>query len=261
MPPAPPIELPATFLDPGDVRGRRVLITGAGRGLGSVLAMAFSCAGARVALMSRTESDLLKLAAQLPGDSLVCTGDVGTAGDNERVCQHVVDEWGGLDVAILNAGISPSIDDPLAMSAETWGHIININLSGVFFGARAAARVMAPGGRIIATGSVLADRPRAGLAAYSASKAGVIGLIRALALDFAPRGITLNAVSPGWFESPLASGWMANEALNASVVDHTALGRWGRSQDLTGPYVFLASESSRFITGSMLAVDGGYLLV
>jgi len=255
------IETPERYLDPGDVKDRRVMITGAGRGLGSVLAMAFSEAGARVALVARTEEDLKELALRLPGESMVCPADVSDPEANDLVCDRINLEWGGLDVAILNAGISPSVDDPLLLAAETWRRIIDVNLNGVFFGARAAARLMTRGGRIIATGSVLAERPRAGLAAYAASKAGVVGLVKALAVDFGPLGITVNAVAPGWFESPLAAGWMANEVLNRAIVDHTVLGRWGRSEDLTGPYIFLASEASDYVTGSVIAIDGGYLLV
>ena len=125
----------------------------------------------------------------------------------------------------------------------------------------AAAAVMHDGGSIIATGSVLADRPRMGSTVYSTSKAGVVGLVKALAVDLAARGITVNAVAPGWFESPLAAGWMANEELSRSIVDHTTAGRWGRSEDIAGAYLFLASPAASYITGSVIAVDGGYLLV
>ena len=155
MPPSTPIEMPERFDVPGDVAGSRVLITGAGRGLGSVLASAFSLAGARVALVSRTTEELHEIADGLPNETLVLAADVSDPLANEAVCEQIERSWGGLDVAILNAGISPSLDDPLSLSVEVWRRIIDVNLSGVFFGARAAARVMHDGGRIIATGSVL----------------------------------------------------------------------------------------------------------
>ena len=252
--------MPASYPTPGDVEGRRVLVTGAGRGLGSVIAAGFSHAGARVALVSRTPDDLHALASDLPNETMVCPADVRDPAANESVCQTVADNWGGIDVAVLNAGISPSLEDPVELDPRTWRKIMEVNFDGVFFGAQAAARVMGEGGRIIVTTSVLGIRPHAGLAAYSASKAGVIGLVKALAVDLAARGITVNAVAPGWFESPLAAGWIADDELNRRIVDHTVLGRWGQSEDLTGAYLFLASSSSAYITGTVIAVDGGYLL-
>ena len=135
------------------------------------------------------------------------------------------------------------------------------NLTGAFLGARAASRVMTDGGRLIFTGSVLGERPRKGLAAYSASKAGLAGMAKGLALDLAPAGITVNVVAPGWFDSPMAAGWMNNPGLSAAITGHTAQGRWGAPGDLAGAYQFLASDASAFVTGSVLSVDGGYLLV
>ena len=120
---------------------------------------------------------------------------------------------------------------------------------------------MGEGGRLIFTGSVLGERPRAGLSAYSASKAGLVGMAKGLALDLAASGITVNVVAPGWFDSPLVEGWKKSPALAAGVLEHTAQRRWGASADLAGAYQFLASESSAFVTGAVLNVDGGYLLV
>ena len=119
---------------------------------------------------------------------------------------------------------------------------------------------MGEGGRLIFTGSVLGERPGKGLAAYSASKAGLVGLAKGLALDLAPAGITVNVVAPGWFDSPLADGWKNNPKLAAAILGHTAQQRWGAPADLAGAYLFLASDASAFITGTVLSVDGGYLL-
>ena len=255
------IEIPPTFPDPGAVAGKRVVITGASRGLGAILAHAFSSAGARVALVARTEKDLKALAETLPGDSLVVSGDVTDEDCNEAVADAAVSEWGGLDGWICNAGISPVVAGPRQTSAAAWRHVLDVNLTGAFLGARAAARVLGEGGRIILTGSVLGERPRAGLSAYSASKAGLVGMAKALALDLAPAGITVNVVAPGWFDSPLTEGWRSSPELTASILGHTAQGRWGAPADLAGAYLFLASDASAFVTGSVLSVDGGYLLV
>jgi NAD(P)-dependent dehydrogenase (short-subunit alcohol dehydrogenase family) len=263
------IEIPDRFPAGPDVRDKRVVLTGAGRGLGQLLAHAFSDAGALVTLVARTESDLEKVAAELPGPSLVFAGDVRDADFNEAVADGTVAEWGGVDVWICNAGISPIVGGPLRTDPSIFREVIEVNLTGAFLGARAASRVMtechtegdAHGGRLIFTGSVLGERPRRGLTAYSASKAGLVGLAKGLALDLAPAGITVNVVAPGWFDSPLAEGWMDNPQLSDEILGHTAQQRWGHPSDLVGAYQFLASDAAGFVTGTVLNVDGGYLLV
>jgi len=255
------IEIPESFPGAGDVAGKRVVITGAGRGLGALLAHAFADAGASVALVARTEKDLKAVAEDLPGPTLVLSGDVTDEDFNESVADAVVAEWGGLDVWICNAGISPVVAGPRETDPSVWRQVLEVNLTGAFLGARAAARVMAPGGRLILTGSVLGERPRRGLVAYSASKAGLTGMAKGLALDLAPAGITVNVVAPGWFDSPLADAWMSNPDLSAAITGHTAQRRWGAPADLPGAYLFLASDASAFITGTVLNIDGGYLLV
>jgi NAD(P)-dependent dehydrogenase (short-subunit alcohol dehydrogenase family) len=255
------IEIPRSLPRGGDVRGKRVVLTGAGRGLGRLLAHAFSQSGARVTLVARTEADLKAVAAELPGPSLVCSGDVTDEACNEAVADATVAEWGGVDVWISNAGISPVVAGPLDTDPAVWREVLEVNLTGAFLGARAAARVMGDGGRLIFTGSVLGERPGKGLSAYSASKAGLAGLAKGLALDLAPVGITVNVVAPGWFDSPLADGWKSNPKLEAAILGHTAQQRWGDASDLAGAYQFLASDASAFVTGAVLNVDGGYLLV
>jgi NAD(P)-dependent dehydrogenase (short-subunit alcohol dehydrogenase family) len=255
------IEIPRSFPGGADVTGKRVVLTGASRGLGRLLAHAFSHGGAVVALVARTEPDLKAVAAELPGPALVFDGDVTDAAFNESVADGTVAEWGGVDVWICNAGISPILAGPRDIHPEVWRDVLEVNLTGAFLGARAAARVMRSGGRLIFTGSVLGERPREGLAAYSASKAGLVGLAKGLALDLAPVGITVNVVAPGWFDSPLAESWKSHPKLSQQVLAHTAQGRWGAAMDLAGAYQFLASDAAAFVTGTVLNVDGGYLLV
>jgi len=255
------IEIPCSFPRGGDVTGKRVVITGAGRGLGRLVAHAFSHGGARVALVARTEKDLVAVAESIPGPALVLSGDVTDATFNDAVADATVREWGGLDVWICFAGISPIVAGPLDVDPSVFRRVLDVNLTAAFLGARAAARVMDYGGRLIFTGSVLGERPREGLTAYSASKAGLIGLAKGLALDLADVGITVNVVAPGWFDSPLAEGWKNNPKLSAAVLDHTAQRRWGNATDLAGAYEFLASDAASFVTGTVLSVDGGYLLV
>jgi NAD(P)-dependent dehydrogenase (short-subunit alcohol dehydrogenase family) len=255
------IEIPESFPGTGAVSGKRVVLTGASRGLGALLAHAFSHGGASVALVARTERDLKAVAEALPGPSLVLSGDVTDEDFNEGVADALVAEWGGVDTWICNAGISPIVAGPTETRLSVWRQVLDVNLTGAFLGARAAARVMGEGGRLIFTGSVLGERPRQGLSAYSASKAGLVGLAKGLALDLAPIGVTVNVVAPGWFDSPLAGGWKKNADMSAAITGHTAQRRWGKPVDLPGAYQFLASDASAFITGAVINVDGGYLLV
>src|SRR4051794_5970788 len=246
---------------PVDVSGKRVVVTGAGRGIGRVLAAAFSESGAHVALVARTEAELKALAEELPGPTLVLPGDVTDEDFNETVADATVAEWGGVDVWIGNAGISPIVAGPRETAASVWREGVDVNVTGAVLGARAPAPAMRDGGRVIFTGSVLGERPREGLAAYSASKAAVVGLAKALALDLAADGITVNVVAPGWFDTPLVEAWKNHPELGPGVLAHTALRRWGAPADLVGAYQFLASDASAFVTGTVLNVDGGYLLV
>jgi NAD(P)-dependent dehydrogenase (short-subunit alcohol dehydrogenase family) len=255
------IEIPESFPNPGAVSGKRVVVTGASRGIGAVLAHAFSYAGASVALVARTERDLKAIAGVLPGSSLVLSGDVTDEDFNESVADATVAEWGGIDAWICNAGISPIVAGPRQTEASVWRQIMDVNLTSAFLGARAAARVMGRGGRVIFTGSVLGERPHKGLSAYSASKAGLVGLAKGLALDLAPDGITVNVVAPGWFDTPLVEGWKNNPEYSAAITGHTAQQRWGAPIELAGAYQFLVSDASAFVTGTVLTVDGGYLLV
>lgn len=244
-----------------DVAGRRVVITGAGRGLGRVLASAFDAAGAQLALVSRSEADLKEVAESLDGDPLVCAGDVRDAEFNESVAAAMLARFGGMDAWICNAGVSPSVATVAETAPAAWREIIDVNLTGTFLGARAAAEVMAAGGRIIVTGSVLGSRPRGGLAAYSASKSGSHSLVEALAQELGPREITVNAVALGWFDTGMGAHWRRDSARDKDIVAHTALGRWGTAADLPGVYLFLASASSAYVTGTTITVDGGYSLL
>jgi NAD(P)-dependent dehydrogenase (short-subunit alcohol dehydrogenase family) len=246
---------------PASLAGRRVVITGAGRGIGSVLAAAFDTAGASLALVARSKPALEKLAGRLAGEHLVCDGDVRDELFNETVAELMTERFGGVDVWIANAGVSREDADITRLPAAAWREVIDTNLTGTFLGARAAAGRMGPGGRIIVTGSVLGDRPHGSLAAYSASKGGVHALVRSLAQELGPRQITANAVALGWFETGLGAFWHGDERREQDIAEHTALGRWGTAADLPGVYLFLASPASAYVTGTTITVDGGYSLL
>lgn len=242
------------------LEGRRIVLTGASGGLGQMLARGFVDNGAQVALVGRRHEPLDELASKLGGTTTVVVGDTSIEEDNDWIAAEVSSQWGGVDVWVANAGISPVVKKPTEMTAQDFRSVIETNLVGSFLGARAALRVMTEGGRVIMTSSVIGQRPRRGFSAYSASKAGMEGLVRSLAIDVAHQGITVNAVAPGWFDSPLAEPWMTNPERAAQILSHVPMGRWGVERDLVGAFVFLASEESSFVTGAVLPVDGGYLL-
>lgn len=254
------IFVPAKFPLPVDVIGRTVVVTGATRGLGRLLVHAFARSGATVGLVARDEEALRKTVAELPGEHLSFAGDVREESFNREVSMAMRGELGRLDVWIANAGVSPVLQHVEDLQSEVWDAVIATNLTGAFYGAKAAASVMEAGGRIIFTSSVIGQRSMDGLGAYSASKGAVDALVRTMALELGPREITVNAVAPGWFDSPLAAGVRANEAMEKEIMGHTALGRWGRAVDLPGIYLFLASPASDFVTGAVIPVDGGYLV-
>lgn len=243
-----------------NVAGRRVVLTGATGGIGRMLAPAFVAGGAKLAIIARTRETLFEMRDELGGDTIAIVADVSNASENDAVVRDVVSTWGGLDVWIANAGVSPVVKDSAKMSDDDFLQVLNVNLVGSFWGARAALRVLPEGGRIIMTSSVLGQRARRGFSAYVASKAGMEGLVRAMALDAATRGVTVNAVAPGWFDSPLAEPWIKDERLAEAILSHVPVKKWGQADDITGAYLFLSSRASDFITGSVLAVDGGYLL-
>jgi gluconate 5-dehydrogenase len=237
-----------------------VVITGANGGVGRILAVAFDDAFAQLGLVARTKSSLDEVAGSLSRDAVVCAGDIRSETFNAQVADEMIQRFGGVDVWICNAGISPELTPVERMDPEAWRDIIDINLTGTFLSAQAAARVMGEGGRIIITGSVLGTRPRAGLAAYAASKTAVQALAETMALELGARAITVNAVALGWFEMGLGAHWNRHERRERDIAEHTSLGRWGTPEDLPGAYLFLASDAAAYVTGATLTVDGGYSL-
>jgi NAD(P)-dependent dehydrogenase (short-subunit alcohol dehydrogenase family) len=254
------IEIPAGFPCSIDVSGRTVVITGATRGLGRLLSIAFARSGATVGLVARDDGQLVKAAADLPGQHATFAGDIRDEQFNREVAQAMRADFGRLDVWIGNAGVSPIVRSLSNLNADSWQEVLDTNLTGSLFGAKAAAEMMEPGGRIILTSSVIGQRPMSGLGAYSVSKGALDALVRTLAVEMGSRGITVNAVAPGWFDSPLAAGFRETPDLDRRIVEHIPLGRWGQAADLPGIFLFLASAASSYMTGTIIPLDGGYLL-
>jgi NAD(P)-dependent dehydrogenase (short-subunit alcohol dehydrogenase family) len=244
-----------------DLRGQTALITGASRGLGQVFARALANAGADLILTSRNASDLAPFVAEIEALGRKATPlalDVRDQASIERMAADASAACSQIHILVNNAGCNvrkPALD----VTWDDWNLILETNLRGSFFVAQQIARLMLPHryGRIINVGSVTSVFGYAGLAPYGASRGGVRQLTMSLADDWGPHGITVNCLAPGWFHTAQNDALYQNQPWVDYLVDRIPVKRPGEPRDLEGPIVFLASESSRYITGQTLLVDGG----
>ena len=250
-------------LDQFRLAGRRALVTGGGRGLGRVIAQALAEAGADVAVAGRTpdvcETAAREIAAATGRRALAFTADVTLAADVERLVREVEEGLGPIDILVNNAGVNIR-GATEELSESDWDVVIGTNLKAPFLCARAVgAGMCARGwGRVINLGSILSVVALSGRAPYASSKAGVLGLTRALALEWAKRGVTVNAICPGPFATDMNRQLLTDPVKYQAFVEKIPLGRWGELHEITGAAVFLASDAASFVTGSALFVDGGW---
>ncbi len=254
------MSVPASF----DLRDRRVLVTGASRGIGRALAETFATAGASVALGGRDPSTLEPVVEAIRaagGRAVPVVMDVSVVEGCRTGVAAAIASLGGLDVLVNNAGVEqvcPSLDVEEAL----WDRIVDTNLKGAFFCAQAAARHMraaGQGGAIVNLCSLTSEVGIPTAVPYGASKTGVLGITRALAAEWAPLGIRVNAIGPGYFRTDMTEVFYRNEAWQSAMLAKIPSGRFGELDDLAGAAVFLASDASRYVTGQCLYVDGGYL--
>lgn len=247
--------------DAFDLTGRVAWVTGAGKGLGRAMATALAEAGATVAVTSRTAADLESLAKELRGhEVLVLPGSVADTAAVDSAVEPLVGAYGRLDVLVNCAGISPTFKRTEQVTDEEWSEILDVNLDGAFSCCRAAGRAMlaAGGGSIVNVTSVhgTAGFPR--LAAYAASKGALEALTRVLAVEWADRGVRVNALAPGYVDTDMSSGLMASR-WGERILGEIPQGRIADPADLGGAVVYLASDASRYVTGTTLRVDGGWV--
>jgi NAD(P)-dependent dehydrogenase (short-subunit alcohol dehydrogenase family) len=252
-----------TVLDQFRLVGRRALVTGGGRGLGRVIAQALAEAGADVAVAGRTpdvcQEAAREIAAATGRRALAFAADVTVAAEVERLVREVEDGLGAIDILVNNAGVNirGAVEELLE---PDWDAVLGTNLKAPFLCARAVgASMRARGwGRVINLGSILSVVALPGRAPYASSKAGVLGLTRVLALEWAKSGVTVNAICPGPFATDMNRQLLTDPVKYQAFVEKIPLGRWGELHEIAGVAVFLASDAASFVTGSALFVDGGW---
>jgi 3-oxoacyl-[acyl-carrier protein] reductase len=239
------------------------IITGAGRGIGQAIALRLASEGARVAVVSRTEQNATTTAeeinAKFAGLAKAYAVDVAQTGAVKTLAEQILTDFSRVDILVNNAGLTR---DGLAMrmSEEDWDLVLDTNLKGAFNFIQAVLRPMLKqrSGRIINIASVAGLMGNAGQANYAASKAGLVGLTKTIAREIASRGITCNAVAPGFIDTDMTS--VLPEAIKTGVVGQIPLGRFGEVNDIASAVAFLASSEASYITGQTLTVDGGMVM-
>jgi 2-dehydro-3-deoxy-D-gluconate 5-dehydrogenase len=244
------------------LEGRVAVVTGANTGLGQGIAIALAQAGADIVAVTRSSAaDTERGVLAAHRKCFAVQADLERTQEAGRVIAESVRLAGRIDILVNNAGLIRR-NDALAFSEEDWDAALNVNLKTPFFLAQAAAQSMLSagrGGKIINIASMLSFQGGIRTASYTASKSGLAGLTRLLANEWAGRGINVNAIAPGYFETNNTTALRADEQRNRDILGRIPAGRWGKPSDLGGAAVFLASAASDYVHGTILPVDGGWL--
>jgi 3-oxoacyl-[acyl-carrier protein] reductase len=238
------------------------VVTGAGRGIGRAIALKFAAEGADIACVSRTQENSEKVAAEIRAlgrKAWAHAVDVADAPTVSGAAEKILTECGRVDILVNNAGVTRD-NLLMRMSEADWDAVLDTNLKGAFLFTKAFSRALLKqrSGRVINVASVIGLTGNAGQCNYAASKAGLIGFTKSVAREMASRGITVNVLAPGFIETDMTAG--LNEDLRANVLKQIPLGNFGQPDDIAGAAVFLAGPAARYITGQVLAVDGGMVM-
>jgi gluconate 5-dehydrogenase len=240
----------------GELEGRAGIITGAAGGIGRSLAGAFADEGARVAILD-VEADGAKRAGHEIG-GLGLGVDITDAEAVESAVADVFDQFGRLDFLVNNAGIRHQAAF-LEHGLEEWRRTLDVNLTGSFICSQAVIRRMQPGGRVVNIASIAGVLGLKNRIAYSTTKAGIIGMTKAMAFELGAQGINVNAIGPGVIETPLTASYFEDPAFAQLIRDNVPLGRWGQTSDLHGAAIFLCGAGAEYVSGQVLCVDGGWV--
>ena len=248
-----------------DLRGKTAVVTGGSRGVGRATALLLARAGASVGIAYRScQAEADAVVAQLEGLGVRAwaqRGDLTDAADADALFGRAREEFDGLDIFIGNHGIWPPIDTPLAqMTDEQWHSTMNTNLHSVFYTCRGAARVLQDHGRLVLVGSTAGQRGEAYHADYASTKGAMISLVKGFCIELAPREITVNCVAPGWIDTEMSASAYEGEE-RERIAKSIPIGRIATAEDVAGPIVFLCSRLGRHITGEILNINGGAVLV
>ena len=241
-----------------DLGGKVCVVTGAGRGIGRGMAEALARHGGFVVLVGRTLATLEDAASAIGDRCMVQVADVSREADVLALQDAVLARCGRIDVLVNNAGVNPIFRTIDRVSLEDWQTIIDVNLTGVFLCCKHLGGAMGAGGSVINVSSVAGHGGLPRSVPYCASKGGVEMLTKALALDWAKRGVRVNTLAPGWVDTDLTHGLLEHDVHGKRLLDHTPMGRFATPQDMAGGVVFLASDASAFMTGQSLVIDGGW---
>jgi 3-oxoacyl-[acyl-carrier protein] reductase len=239
-----------------DFTDKVVIVTGSARGIGRRIAEKFARAGAKVVVSDLDQASVDAVAQQIGGGAIGVKADVTKAEDVAALVEKASQELGRIDIVVNNAGITRDTL-MMRMSEADWDMVLDINLKGAFLVTKSVGRVMMKqrSGRIVNISSVVGLTGNAGQANYSASKAGLIGLTKSAAKELAPRGITVNAVAPGFIETDMTAAMP--EAAREAFLQRVLISRAGTADDVASAVLFLASDEAAYITGQVLTVDGG----
>jgi len=245
------------------LKGKVALVTGASRGMGRAISLCLAGAGADIIVVSRRLEAVEAVAREIRAfgrHALPLEADVSQPGAVEKMAQDALAAFPAIDVLVHSAGISPIYKRAEVTEVQEWDDIMATNLRGAFLTVKALGRPMLErgSGRVILVASVAGHVALSRLAAYNASKAGVILLTRTLATEWAQKGIRVNAIAPGFMETEMTAGIRANPVLYQDILRRIPMGRFGKADEVVGAALFLASEASSYITGSVLFVDGGW---
>ncbi|MDR0213495.1 MAG: SDR family oxidoreductase [Comamonas sp.] len=246
------------------LKDKVALVTGAASGIGRAVALVWAREGARVVVSDINEEqgqETAELVRELGAEALFVRTDVGKAADHEELVAQTLRNFGHLDVACNNAGIGGASAPTADYALDAWDDVLRINLSGVFYGCKyqIAAMQQNGGGSIINMASILGAVGFANSVAYTSAKHGVLGLTKAAALEYAARGIRVNAVGPAFIHTPMISGLEQDTATHAALVAAHPMGRLGQPEEIAELVAWLASDRASFVTGAYYPVDGGYL--